>query len=414
MIDLIRRNILIVILLLPLLINIIILLKIDGPRWGFYCITLWIFTSILISYAIYRLLKNWALKKKKTGKIKGKISYEKILRRLRCIFIIFTVMLIFTFTFSLFMGFMTHLKAEANRPTLQQLVSDLIKDAETDEEKTQALLEWFDEKAGNIYDDYDLWRQGKRIFSFLPWRLKIFSSEPYIGFRTFNDRDSLWILTSRYGHCGEFSLIFRDMAYAANLTVRRARCYGEDHEWNEVLIDDAWIIVDATAVDLPHGNGYDLPTDFMEVKAKGNVSYVEAEYINGKTDDITFRYTNLTSINILATDSDGRPIPDVTVKLKSNNRYEAKDTKLSKKTNETGQCTFTIGGGDYIFESTTGGFIPMTNKTSSIFAENNSYDLQIVLRTDWTYVFIATASACIIILISIIFYFRKRKMINNR
>lgn len=401
-----KENILEVVLLLILLLNIIILFIIDGPWWGFFCITLWVFISIIVSHTFYRLLKNYCYKRKEARLVKSKISFEEFLKILRIGFVFFTVALILTFPF--FMGFMTHLKAEANRPALQQLVADLIKDADTDDEKTHALLEWFDEKENNIFDDYDLWRQDKRIFSFSPWLLKIFSSEPYIGFRTFDDRDSLWVLTSRYGHCGEFSLIFRDMAHAAGLTVRRVICPGEDHVWNEVLINDSWIIVDSTAVNLPNGIGYNFSHDFMERKRDSrNVSYVYAEYPDWTTEDITYRYTNLTNITIRAVESNGKPVSDVKIKLLSSNYGHNEKTELTKTTNEAGQCTFAIGGGDYTFIAEKGGIIPLSGQVSGKYFENQSYNVDVVLRSDFIIVIILLAVGVFISIVAYGAYRRK-------
>jgi transglutaminase-like putative cysteine protease len=78
------------------------------------------------------------------------------------------------------------------------------------------------------------------------------------------------------------------MADEAGLSVRRASCFGEDHEWNEVLIKGTWIVIDATRVGTAKDNGYNVSPKFMEKKVagdrgttEGNVSYVIAEYLNG-------------------------------------------------------------------------------------------------------------------------------------
>lgn len=53
----------------------------------------------------------------------------------------------------------------------------------------------------------------------------------------------MWILASRCGACIEYSLLYRGLAVASNLTVRSVHNPGEDHNWDEVLINGSWVIV---------------------------------------------------------------------------------------------------------------------------------------------------------------------------
>jgi len=301
------------------------------------------------------------------------------------------------------MFFMTHLKAESNRALLEKIVSDIVKDAKTDREKVTKILEWFDRSKKNMYNYYYLNKKGMINFKLLP-KIRIFLGEPYIGIRVFNDRDSLWILTSRYGHCGEYALLFRDMANAAGIEVRRIRCLGENHEWNEVKLNGSWVPVDATAVNLPLRDGF-VTFDFMERKVagdmrtrQGNVSYVYAEYLNGTIVDVTSSYTNLTNITILVVDDRGMPIPNARVEIFSHNRGGKRPTGLTKVTDSLGVCKLNMGGGDYTFEVKKGTIIPLTGSKREKFSEGISYNLTIKLHKDWTYVI----SAIIIVMLLIV------------
>jgi hypothetical protein len=398
-IGLIRSNLFTIIFPILILINIVILLIINGPFWGFFCITLFFWLCCTGVYIVYQNL-NKRLKPRKV-------------RNIVLLLTIFISLLLFT----PYIGFMTHLKAEANRPELKKIVTSIIVNATTDEAKTKALLEWFNISKNNIYNNYFLKIKGVLGFGSI---IRIYLGEPYIGIRTFNDKDSLWILTSRYGHCGEYALIFRDMADAAGLSVRRIRCFGEDHEWNEVIINGTWMIIDATRVGSAKDNGYNVSVSFMENKVagdrrtpEGNVSYVIAEYLNGTTVDVTDRYTDVVNISILAIDEKGNTIPDVKIKVKSNNRYTAWNTRLNLTTDKEGLCKFSIGGGDYIIELKSDDIIPLYNEISKSFSENiSTLNMTIMLKTNWTKIevlFYGVFIGTIIIGLSIFVYYWKRK-----
>lgn len=354
-----------------LLINSLTLFILDGPFWGLFIITFFIIICLIIVIRISTYLERYKI------------------NRIQEIAIGIILVSIILPCFILYMGFTTHIKAEVNKPELQTIVNELIQDVNTDEEKTLKLLEWFDYYSDNIFNNYQLSKQGVPGISFLnSGTFSIYLEPPYIGIRTFNDEDSLWVLTSRYGHCGEYGLIFRDMANASGLIARKVTCNGEDHVWNEILIDGEWKIVDSTAVYLPDRDGYDLSNDFMEKKVNrihGNVSYVYAEYLNGTKVDITYRYTNLTNITISAIDEDGNDLHNIKIIVKSNNRYHKRNTGLNNDTNDNGSCTFTIGGGNYTFEALSNDIIPLYGEITDEFPENHSsHEATIILKSDWT------------------------------
>jgi hypothetical protein len=300
-----------------------------------------------------------------------------------------------------------------NKPELERIASDLVIDTENDYEKTLAVLEWFDEDNKNIYNDYHLYE--KDIKGFHPYfvnHFEIFGEEPYIGIRNFLYSSSLWILTSKFGWCGEFALLFRDIANACGLNVRQVVCNGEDHVWNEVLINGSWVRVDATKHH-PQDNGFNLSKYFMERKVGtdipgvryGNVSYIYAEWLNGTRVDVTYRYTNLTNISLKVIDEEGNPISNIPVKLYSHNRVKKLYTGLSKNTNSTGECLFTIGGGDYSFKVDGGFFSILKGENRSKFPENDSYhEFEVIVKNDWFDKIIIVVMICLTIFI--IFFYR--------
>jgi hypothetical protein len=91
----------------------------------------------------------------------------------------------------------TYVRAEFNQGELKKIVNELTKDCVTDEQKTLSLLSWFDRYTGNIYNVWGafviepFYFGGGKIFDFL------------ICVRTDEGKQSLFVLTSRCGACGE-------------------------------------------------------------------------------------------------------------------------------------------------------------------------------------------------------------------
>jgi len=254
------------------------------------------------------------------------------------------------------MGFLTGWKAEQNKSEFEKVVTNIIEGKDTNKSKAKSILEWFDNKTGNIYNDWRL--REHLIFRLDDGRIQFYSKFPYIAVRTYNDKDALWILTSQFGHCGEYSNLYRAMADYAGLKVRKVCSDGENHCWNEVFINDAirWKIVDPTNVFLDEEkNGYDgINLSWLKNKLGGNFTHVSAQEKGGKYINITRYYTTEVNITILTVDNNQKPISGVTVKLFSNNRDKERDTNIEKVTNENGEYTFTIGMGNYTFKATKG------------------------------------------------------------
>jgi len=408
---LIRKYLLHIIFSITFIINLILLAIVEGPIWGLLCFPLW--TLIFLTFL---LTINKKLIKKKKWKNKLEKYFSLVL-------VIILIVSIFYLGFYFFMMPMTIIKSELNKSKLQDIADELFLDNYSDYQKTLKVLEWFDEDNHNIFNQYHLWEKGiKGLDIYRTTQFKLFNVEPYIGIRNFFDSASLWILTSKYGHCGEYGLLFRDIADACGLNVRLIRCNGENHVWNEVLINGSWIIVDATCHH-PHIRGFNLSRDFMERKVGsdipnvtiGNVSYVQAEWLNGTSIDVTSRYTNLTNITVSVVDENKKPIANVKVELYSLNRLAKYNTKQYNITDSEGKCNFKIGGGEYTFQAEVG-FLPVLyGEYRDIYSEETQqHESKIVLKTNFVKSLSNSLYILIIIFAFLILYLkfvRKKKKI---
>ena len=289
-----------------------------------------------------------------------------------------------------------------NDAEIQNTVNDLIDESMNDTAKTNALLKWFDRGVGiaeNMANPYyrtdDIIESDNDILlSFIGGGFCIFSKFPNFCARIGSSNSNL-VFASRYGMCEEYSALFTTMAYYSGLDVRRCRCIGEDHDWNEVKISGNWTIVDATAVRYENGNtGYNLSQEFMEHKVAGewrdkkiypkygNVSRVIAEYPDGRADeDITYRYTNNTvNITLRTVDTNNQSISNVEIKVYSLNSpktFTYNRIILEKTTNQTGLCKITLGDGNYRFKAEKGDL--EGNLKYSFSKDETQYNKKIIL-----------------------------------
>lgn len=357
---------------IPLIIILIGLLITNGPIWIYFALGLWIIFFILFTYLfsnVFTIILTFSIEKfgnffeKRRKKPKSQLSekftiYCNKFNKLMYSFvlpILLTLLLFFTiFNFTNYMAVMSSIKTELNKGEFDQLVNDIVKDKKDNMSKAKAILNWFDNKTGNIFNDWRL--RNSYLYAFDGGQIQFYSTYPFIGVRTYNDKDALWILTSRFGHCGEYSNFFRAMADKAGLRVRKACTEGENHCWNEVFINDTigWKVVDSTAVYLDEGkNGYDnVNRSFMRSRLGGNLSRVEAQEINGIYFNVTAEYTTEVNITVLTVNKENEVIPGVNVKLFSNNREKnGRYTNINGVTNSEGEYTFTIGMGHYTFKA---------------------------------------------------------------
>jgi len=337
-----------------LLILISLFVTTQGLLW--YIINIFLYVTIVIILWLFYIKT-----KTKFGFIpndKGKHQSKNIMirKKIKRQILSFLLGIMLILGYILFMFATPYIKGSINEGYLHEVVNDIIEGKNTDQEKITALLGWFDRNSDHIYNSWFLNAEGKILLTFIPKHFYILIEMPYFGIRCPEDMDGKWILTSRFGACGEYSRIFMYMADAMGIDVKRVHAEGEDHVWNEVKIKGNWIPVDPTDVALPDKDGF-KDYNFMEIK-EGNVSYVWAEYLHNRTiDDLTYLYTNLTNVTLHCVDQNNNSVSNVTITITSHNlrRYPNKVTfiegKSKPKTNETGSCVFQIGGGNYTFKA---------------------------------------------------------------
>jgi hypothetical protein len=306
----------------------------------------------------------------------------------------------------------TYVRAEFNQGELKKIVNELTKDCVTDEQKTLSLLSWFDRYTGNIYNVWGafviepFYFGGGKIFDFL------------ICVRTDEGKQSLFVLTSRCGACGEHSGLFTEMAKEAEIEVRTVVCREIDHCWAEVKINNTWIVVDpANVVHRDNKTGYDLsPKSYEKVHAgrTKNISYIYAKYPDGRIEDITNEYTNLTHINITTVDEFNNPVSNVEISVFSYNKFDkGKDTEKKFSTDENGKYQLDIGGGDIKLVAKSNHLIPLYNEIRGYYPDNEYRDIVITLKNDWTKNDNLIASIgiliIVIVILSTLYYYRRKK-----
>lgn len=118
---------------------------------------------------------------------------------------------------------------------------------------------------------------------------------------------------------------------------------------------------------------------------QANISYVYARYPNDPTKyDVTSTYTNVTKIIINVTDSKCLPQSNVKINVMSHNRKNwVRDIGIDNTTNESGQCTFTIGGGNYQINALKkGNLFPTSTKIIEIDENKQINYVNITLEGD--------------------------------
>lgn len=251
---------------------------------------------------------------------------------------------------------------------LYQIVNDLVDESMNETQRVNVILSWFNRGGDKLNFSNMYYRtKEKDVLLGLCNSIFVYDAEPFFGFRLLDEPK--WIIASKCGMCGETATLFREMGVIAGLNVSSAYCVAEDHVWNEVYLNgiNEPLIIDATAIDSSKNNSKLYQSEgFMEEKIagdqrragekpeEGNVSFVYCEFKGeSKKHDVTYRYTDIINLTINVSDSNGKPIKDCSVKIKSYNRPGKEGSTswgLNKTTDEFGQCTFSIGGGRYKFD----------------------------------------------------------------
>ena len=73
-----------------------------------------------------------------------------------------------------------------------------------------------------------------------------------------------------------------------------------------------------------------------------------------------------------------------------------------------------IGKGSLTLKSKTGGFIYLSNETTKLFVGNQSYNIIIVMKNDYTYLIVMFFIIIVIVLIFVYLYIKKRKRLKRK
>jgi len=258
------------------------------------------------------------------------------------------------------------------------------------------------------------------ILNLLEWEKLVMHptwNEPYDFWTIFGrffypDNPSFIILTKR-GHCGEYAALFNEIAKSVGIPSRRVRAPGNNHEWNEVMINGSWVHADST-LDSP--SNFNHP-DFYERQDGYNwkLSYIDYIDSKGDTQDITNNYTE-TGTLIVRVGRDGSPIRDAEVIIKKE-AFEA----INNYTDSDGIARFNLGGNNYSViaeqDILLGRIIGYRNETVVGVEENSTriltvYPTQLGLLTNFY-----AALLIVILIVSVLWYviiIRKSKQLVKR
>lgn len=394
-----------------------------------------LFLSIcFISYFSYLIFSHLL------GQRNKRILYKLLpKRRERKMLKFLTLIFLLTFSFSSFSFFIepfVYWKSNENRIEIRNLALRITKNCTTDEEKVIAILDWFERHRGNMFNN---WGYPSIVTGFLREigiccddGHNFFKPSIHLFVRTNNRDFPEWVYTIRSGRCEEYSILFREIAKYAGLTVRSIICKEADHLWDEVLIGGKWIIVDPSNVDYIRAledknyTGFNLSVEgFLKRFAKNKVSYVFAEYPDGTKEIVTERYLhpeNISNITVLTIDDRGKPVPHAKVKVYSNNRVKKQDIEFEFKTDHKGKYQIRAGEGSLIFCAETDGILHLYGESTMIITGNTSYELKIIMRKSlnlenvWVKIIsVALGSVTIIILLKVyVSKVKKKKVSENR
>lgn len=343
----------------------------------------WLINLLLIISSI-PFIYELSLTRKTEKSINLKKMMEKVLK-FKYIFLIIILLIFFLSPFYISPILVKNMEKyahnEKTNDDLNNLALEITSNYSDDKNKTNALLNWFDKSPGNIINILG----NPLLLKIYP--LHICINQPYICIRINDQENPEWILKSRCGACGEYSMFFMEIADKANLKVRSIHDKGYDHNWDEVLIDGKWIIVDPSIVDLENNEtGFNISNRYYDQNwDRLGMSYVYALYPNKTTEDVTYRYTNLTNLTLTTTDENGKTIPNVDLILLSNNHPRRKnvDTTLQYTTDSEGKCTIKVGGGNYtIISNIDNNGLHMYNKSTLTFFEDEIRSFSVILKKD--------------------------------
>lgn len=356
------------------------LIKSSGIFKGYLLYLILIISALPLAFEMYMLQTNIKTNLKKSINFNFRDFFKSTTKKRD---VVLLIAIVFIFQSPIYLPHIIiypmeeYAQSEATRSDLDDLVKNLTINFSDDTDKTIAILRWFDRDSGNINNIYN---RDSILFKIYP--LHVYTDKPYLCMRLIGHENPLWVLKSRCGACDEYAMFFMEMTNAANLTVRSIHNHGEDHNWDEVLINGKWIVVDPSIVRLKNNqSGFNVSHRSFEQGI--NRSYMFALYPNGTTEDVTYQYTNFSNLTIMVVDENKIPITNASINVFSNNHPKKKeiDTEISCTTDCEGKCNIKIGGGNYTIKSEkkdNGNYF--SAKTTITLIENENINTQLMLR----------------------------------
>jgi hypothetical protein len=373
-----------------------------------------IFFLVVITYFINDkkiIVYQFFKKHHRLSRIKISLSpnKRKILFKSMKLFTIFLMIFLIFFQTLLFFPFFTiplmGVRSDANVTELNNIVKDIIKNDTSNYAKAQSILNWFNRKSGNMYN---VW--GYPLISGLESNGRLNFGDYFLCIlcmRNYGRDTPLWILTSRCGSCEEHALLYREMAHAANIPVRSIHCYEGNHCWDEVFINNTWIIVD------PARQLFNPPRENYSKEFK-NPRYILAELPEGsKVIDATKNYSKLVNVSLFLVDKNNITLPHIRIEVFSSNETGVeKRTELFLVSDENGRCNFTLGAGWAIFQSKDN-YRKLNNYTLQNLSENKNYNIKVVLKNyiepDYSLIFLLFVLIFFIYIFNIFYKSRRRR-----
>lgn len=226
----------------------------------------------------------------------------------------------------------------------------------------EKIIAWQDNKMFNIWKHMTT---GKLFFPKPPYLTYLckFSAKPE------------WIITTKCGSCGEYSVLFKELAEASKIESRIVHNSGENHQWNEVTIDNSCITVDPSMKIFNDSEYYERPNEMGGMgKQLSYVFYVDS----GREHDITNRYTQ-TGTLIVNIERGNVPLENVLVIVKSRflmDRYPSEYKKpidsVWNYTDSNGTCKFNLGENNYTIVAKEYGIVVGRKAERILTLEENS------------------------------------------
>jgi hypothetical protein len=188
-------------------------------------------------------------------------------------------------------------------------------------------------------------------------RSSIFSVDPYL------------IAYFKTGACGESALLFNFYANKSGFESRIVGTLAEDHQWNEIQINDRWVQVDPTIYYYYYNDPETYPT-YIDLWLDNPQAYTTLGWyggystvsVFGTNEDLTAKYCNSSKLTIFCQNCD-------TIKIKSDNgRTFSLDQSMVNS-----EATFILGKKNYsiIADKTVIPFLLVSEKNANISLEHD-------------------------------------------